>query len=98
MFTLIRGRDSESDTVYSGSRQINLVGFKMVNMILSVSLLLSVVCVTQSSKYSRGQLRLRVLVQGSYERLRPDSQPQRRRPDMEELRDRATGTSPTADE
>ena len=49
-------------------------------------------------KYSGGQLRLRVLVQGSYERLRSDSRSQRRRPDMEELRDRAPGTSQTADE
>ena len=40
-------------------------------------------------KYSGRQLRLRVLFQGSYKRLRPDTRPQRRRPDMEELRDRA---------
>ena len=55
------------------------------------------VCNTRP-KHSGGQLRLRVLVQGSHERLRPDSRSQRRRPDMEELRDRAPGTSQTADE
>ena len=37
---------SESDTMYSGCRQVNVVGFKMVNVILSLSLLLPVVFIT----------------------------------------------------